>query len=316
MYLSASLLTYNGAAYIKKQLDSILSQTKQVDEIVICDDGSTDDTLSIVKAYQDRFPGLIHIYENEHQLGSTKNMEKCLGRTKGDIVFLADQDDIWLSHKVASICSFFETNPNAEAVFSNAFLINAADEQLADLTLWDIIGYPQNKLAKEINLFEFLYRVDNIVTGAGLAIKNVKQLLTIPFPKVPGLIHDGWMALYYASRGKLMFCAEKLFEYRIHAAQQMGGNTSDPNGLLQMNMNLFESTIDTSSFEKTKAYWNRLEQNIRVQNALTREYQAIGADQQAILQQLQVQLKYYYELGGKAYPVRAKLRRIKKAMGS
>ncbi len=142
MYLSASVLTYNGAAYIKKQLDSILTQTQMVDEIVICDDGSTDNTISIIRDYQNNYPNLIHLYQNEQQLGSTKNMEKCLGLVKGDIVFLADQDDIWLPHKVASLCAFFEANPSIDAVFSNATLINETDAVLPELHLWDIIGFP------------------------------------------------------------------------------------------------------------------------------------------------------------------------------
>lgn len=315
MYLSASLLTYNGAAYIKKQLDSILTQTKKVDEIVICDDGSTDDTISMIKAYQNQYPGIIHLYQNGQQLGSTKNMEKCLGLVKGDIVFLADQDDIWLPHKVATLCTYFEDHPHIDAVFSNALLINENDEVMQDMALWDIIGFPQATLPKGFNLFEFLYRVDNIVTGAGLAIKNVKSLLSVPFPNVKGLLHDGWIALYYASRGKLNHCNENLFHYRIHAAQQMGGNTKDPKGLLQMNLNLFESTINTSTFTNTKAFWNRLEQNLRVQNALAIAYQKIGVDDTALRNKLQAQLKKDYASGGTAYPVRTKLRSIKKRLG-
>ncbi len=315
MYLSASVLTYNGAAYIKKQLDSILTQTQMVDEIVICDDGSTDNTISIIRDYQNNYPNLIHLYQNEQQLGSTKNMEKCLGLVKGDIVFLADQDDIWLPHKVASLFAFFEANPSIDAVFSNATLINEVDAVLPELHLWDIIGFPEATLPAEFNLFEFLYRVDNIVTGAGLAIKNVGPLLAQPFPTVQGLLHDGWIALYYASQGKLAYFREALFQYRIHAAQQMGGNTRDPKGLLQMNMDLFESKINTSSFTSTKASWNRLEQNLRVQNALSTAYQKIGVDDIVLHNKMQRQLKNNYELGGAAYPVRTKLRSIKKRLG-
>jgi glycosyltransferase involved in cell wall biosynthesis len=331
MYLSASVLTYNGAAYIKKQLDSILTQTQKVDEIVICDDGSTDDTISIIQAYQNNYPGTIHLYQNEQQLGSTKNMEKCLGLVKGDIVFLADQDDSWLPNKVATLCAFFEANPNMDAVFSNATLINEKDAVLPELKLWDIIGFPEatlnstlntipnsksnSTLTSEFNLFEFLYRVDNIVTGAGLAIRNHKALLTQPFPTVKGLLHDGWIALYYASQGKLAYCKDTLFQYRIHAAQQMGGNTTDPAGLLEMNQNLYASIINTNRFVQTKAYWNRLEQNLRLQNALTTAYQKIGVDTTELRKKMETQLKYYYELGGAAYPVRAKLRSIKKRLG-
>ena len=323
MYLSASLLTYNGAAYIKKQLDSILMQTQKVDEIVICDDGSTDETIDIIQAYQNAYPGIIHLYQNEQQLGSTKNMEKCLGLTKGDIIFLADQDDIWLPNKVDTICTFFERHPNIDAVFSNAVLINEKDEIIQDMALWDIIGFPEATLNSrpnstpktEFNLFEFLYRVDNIVTGAGLAIKNVQQLLLQPFPTVQGLLHDGWIALYYASQGKLAYCTEKLFQYRIHAAQQMGGNTVDPEGLLEMNRNLYASTINTDSFETTKAYWNRLEQNLRVQEALNPSYQKMGIDDTLLHNKMLAQLENYYELGGAAYPVRTRLRSIKKKIG-
>ncbi len=315
MYLSASLLTYNGAAYIKKQLDSILTQTQKVDEIVICDDGSTDDTIAIIEDYQNNYPNLIHLYQNEQQLGSTKNMEKCLGLVKGDIVFLADQDDIWLPHKVSTLCTYFEAHPHIDAVFSNGLLINENDEVMQDMALWDIIGFPEATLPKGFNLFDFLYRVDNIVTGAGMAIKNVKSLLNIPFPNVKGLLHDGWIALYYASRGKLNYCNENLFQYRIHAAQQMGGNTRDPKGLLEMNLNLFESKINTGSFTNTKAYWNRLEQNLRVQKGLANNYQRMGVEATALHQKMEMQLKHYYELGGAAYPVRTKLRSIKKRLG-
>jgi glycosyltransferase involved in cell wall biosynthesis len=315
MYLSASLLTYNGAAFLKKQLDSILNQTLKVDEIVICDDGSTDQTIDIIQTFQNAYPGIIHLYQNEQQLGSTKNMEKCLGIAKGDLVFLADQDDIWLPHKVASICAYFEAHPNINAVFSNALLINEKDEVLQDMALWDIIGFPHATLPRTFNLFEFLYRVDNIVTGAGLAIRNHKALLNQPFPTIKGLLHDGWIALYYATQGKLAFCAEALFQYRIHAAQQMGGNISDPAGLLKLNRQIYESILDTSSFEKIKASWNRLEQNMRVQNALAAAYQKMGVDTTELQKKMEMQLKDYYELGEAVYPVRTKLRSIKKSLG-
>jgi glycosyltransferase involved in cell wall biosynthesis len=315
MYLSASLLTYNGAAYIKKQLDSMLRQTKKIDEIVICDDGSTDDTIQIIKAYQAQYPGIIHLYQSEKQLGSTKNMERCLGLTSGDLVFLADQDDIWLPNKVARLYTFFEAHPNAEAVFSNAELINEADILIPNLHLWDIIGFPQKNLPNNLDFFDFLSRVDNIVTGAGLAIKNVKQLLTTPFPNVQGLLHDGWIALYYSSKGRLSYCDEILFQYRIHPAQQMGGNIADPNGLLKMNLDLFESRMDTSSFVKTKAYWNRMEQNLRVQNALKSNYQTLDIDHIALINKMDLQINKFYKVGASVYPLRAKLRNIKKAMG-
>ena len=95
----------------------------------------------------------------------------------------------------------------------------------------------------------------------------------------------------------------------------MGGNTTDPKGLLEMNQNLYASIINTHSFAQTKAYWNRLEQNLRVQNALTAAYQKIGVDTTALRKKMETQLKDNYELGGAAYPVRKRLRSIKKRLG-
>ena len=181
--------------------------------------------------------------------------------------------------------------------------------------LWDIIGFPQKDLPKNLDYFDYLCRVDNMVTGAGLVIKNVKQLLTIPFPNEKGLLHDGWIGLYYSSKGKLSYCDEILFQYRIHPSQQMGGNITDPDGLLKMNLDLFESSIDTSSFTKTKAYWNRIEQNLRLQNTLSISYQKMEIDENTIQQKLQLQLNDFYKKGRKAYPLMARLRTIKKAMG-
>ena len=121
--------------------------------------------------------------------------------------------------------------------------------------------------------------------------------------------------MYYSSKGRLSYCDEILFQYRIHPAQQMGGNIADPNGLLKMNLDLFESSIDTSSFAKTKAYWNRMEQNLRVQNALKSNYQTLDIDHIALINKMDLQINKFYKVGASIYPLRAKLRTIKKAMG-
>jgi hypothetical protein len=95
----------------------------------------------------------------------------------------------------------------------------------------------------------------------------------------------------------------------------MGGNIADPNGLLKMNLDLFESRMDTSSFVKTKAYWNRMEQNLRVQNALKSNYQTLDIDHIALINKMELQINKFYKVGASIYPLRAKLRNIKKAMG-
>ncbi len=90
--ISIALCTYNGAAYIAEQLDSILGQTLPPDEIVIVDDGSTDDTPGIVREYAEKY-GNIHFFENEDRLGFVRNFSRAISLTKGDYVALSDQDD-------------------------------------------------------------------------------------------------------------------------------------------------------------------------------------------------------------------------------
>jgi glycosyltransferase involved in cell wall biosynthesis len=98
--ISVAICTYNGEKFLKQQLDSILLQTVCVNEIIICDDISTDSTIEILEAYQNKYPSLIKIFRNEKTLMTVKNFEKAITLTTGDIIFLADQDDIWCLNKV------------------------------------------------------------------------------------------------------------------------------------------------------------------------------------------------------------------------
>jgi glycosyltransferase involved in cell wall biosynthesis len=95
MKLSVAMCTYNGAQYIEKQLLSILNQELPINEIVICDDGSNDDTLEKVENIAANYQDVAwKILQNAPQLGVTKNFEKAITLCTGDIIFLSDQDDI------------------------------------------------------------------------------------------------------------------------------------------------------------------------------------------------------------------------------
>ena len=103
--VSVCIATHNGGKYIKEQLDSILCQLNNNDEIIISDDGSSDDTLQQILSYNDP---RIHIYQIVHQMKGmrphyyvTKNFENALRQVTGDYIFLADQDDVWMPNKVS-----------------------------------------------------------------------------------------------------------------------------------------------------------------------------------------------------------------------
>lgn len=257
MKLSVSMITFQGAAYLKAQMDSILGQSIPVQEIIVCDDGSTDGTREILASYAAENPQ-IQLHFNEKNLGTVANMQQCLRKTTGDLVFLADQDDVWLPSKVEKTLAFFQENPEADAVFSNADIIDEVGETQFGMTLWDIIGFPYG----QVDLTDFEMRVDNVVTGAGLAFKRNQELLEKDIPQIPGLLHDGWIGLYFAAKNALKANPQKLFQYRSHANQQVGGKIKERQALLDFNLALYDGVPVMKDFATWKAAMKRLFTNL------------------------------------------------------
>ncbi|HKO77023.1 MAG TPA: glycosyltransferase family 2 protein [Flavobacterium sp.] len=222
MKTSVAMCTYNGEKHIKKQLDSILNQSLAIDEIIICDDGSNDKTIEIIIQFQLEHPNKISLHRNPINLKSNKNFEKAISLCSGDYIFLSDQDDIWKKNKVEKIIQYFLKNESAEAVFSNAGLINEDNKKFTNISLWDSKGFMENQLSKPIDLFEHIKFKSNTVTGATLCIKQEIKSLILPIPDIPKFYHDEWIAIIIASRRKLEYLSDELISYRIHSGQQIG----------------------------------------------------------------------------------------------
>jgi len=219
---SVAICTYNGELFLKKQIDSILSQTRSVDEIIVCDDRSTDATVDILNSYKEKYPNLFHIYINEKNLRSVKNFEKALSLCNNEIIFLSDQDDIWVDNKVEKYLSHFDKNPEISVIASNGFGIDEKDQILDVITIWDVISFIR-KEGKKLDYFEIISFSGNVATGATMALKKDFLQKTIPFPQVLEFHHDEWIALIAASEGKFDFIDDKTFYYRQHVNQQVGG---------------------------------------------------------------------------------------------
>lgn len=223
MKISVALCTYNGAQHLSLQLESILNQMTPVHEMIICDDGSQDDTISIINSFQILHPGIIQLHQNEDNLGAKKNFEKALSLSTGDLIFLSDQDDIWLPHKVSATIDFFERNPAATVVFSNGNIINNQGEPIPS-TIWESLGFSQ-KLRDDIGpskIFELLIRINNMVTGAALCLRKEACSYLLPFYCPHHYWHDYWIALAAACKNGLYFLEDELILYRLHNNQQAG----------------------------------------------------------------------------------------------
>lgn len=219
MRISVALCTYNGSQYIKQQLDSILNQTQLVDEIIVCDDISRDDTIKIIESYN--LPE-IKIYVNQKNLGSVKNFEKAIKLCSGDIIFLADQDDIWLHNKVEVLINYFKLNKNISVLATNGFCINEKNEVLEHYTVWDVPEFFREKNIP-FQYFDLMNFTVNIATGASMAVRKNYIETILPIPTIKEMFHDEWFALNAAKINSFELLNDKLFSYRIHSNQQVGG---------------------------------------------------------------------------------------------
>jgi glycosyltransferase involved in cell wall biosynthesis len=221
--ISVAMCTYNGARYLSEQLKSIADQTTQVDELVVCDDRSKDETIQIIEAFAatSKFP--VHIHVNEENLGSTRNFEKCLSLCQGEIIILTDQDDRWRDDKVEKQVAYLDAHPDIDAVFSDAMLMDG-DSKPTGRTIWQEIEFDSRlqQKWKAGKPHEILF-TGFVVTGATLAVRKSCLKRLMPFPTgIPDLIHDAWIAMVLSLQTKIDFINECFIFYRMHASQQVG----------------------------------------------------------------------------------------------
>ena len=224
MKLSVALCTFNGEKFLKKQLDSILNQSINVNEIIVCDDQSTDSTKEILDSYVKNHPNLFKIYHNKKNLRSNKNFEKAIKLTTGDYIFLSDQDDIWKENKVEETLTIFKKNKEALGVFSNADLIDENENLISKTkSLWDSVHFFEEYIPKPINLNDLLIYRGNFLTGATLCIKKEVKEFCFPFRTIEKrFLHDEWFAYILSKRKSLFYSTKKLISYRVHNNQQIG----------------------------------------------------------------------------------------------
>lgn len=220
--VSVALCTYNGAAYVEEQLRSILAQTVLPDELVISDDGSTDDTLALVSQVLDELdvPIRAEIIANASPLGVVANFQQAMIAATCDIVVLCDQDDVWHPDRVAVAVAAFEKSPGIMLVHSDARLIDGAGTPLGH-TLFDALGVSARERAEAAagdELAGLLRR--NLVTGAAAAVRRVVVAAAVPFPAL--WVHDEWVAVIAASIGEGVLLDETLVDYRQHGSNQIG----------------------------------------------------------------------------------------------
>ena len=206
------LATYNGEQYLKEQLDSILAQSYNEFRLLISDDASTDDTVRILKEYEEKDTRITVFFQKENS-GVIKNFEFLLERVENEYYMFSDQDDIWKEDKIEkSIKKIEETDRDLEVVDS--------DLNVTYKSYWKLKGI-YNKI-KKYNNFESLY-LNNFVTGCTIISKKEFIRDVLPLPNTSKFVlHDYWIPLVLSQKHKISYIEEPLIKYRQHKNNKIG----------------------------------------------------------------------------------------------
>lgn len=208
------LATYNGANFLKIQLESIVNQSHTNWKLLIRDDGSTDDTVSIIQLYCQKYPEkMIWINDGKGNVGPKTNFSILMENSNSDYIFFADQDDFWLPQKIEITLKKIIAIENNQKeipcfVFSD---LSMADENLNIVahSLWK-----KDKLnPKRVALGNLL--MQNVPYGCAMAVN--KTLLNIGTPiSSKAILHDHWLVLLAAATGRISHLDEPTILHRIH----------------------------------------------------------------------------------------------------
>lgn len=224
--ISVAMCTYNGEAFLKEQLESILAQTVPPSELVVCDDCSKDATLEILSTFKEKCNFPVIIITNTNNIGINKNFENAIAHCSGEFIAFADQDDIWQPTKIEEIINAFQNNQDCGYIFSDADLIDEHGRPIGR-SLWQSIRFNQKRCNKYIadKQLEVMLRDGNFIYGMTMAFRSNFKNIVIPIASrsFADCTHDVWISLILSAIGAYGVPIQKpLVMYRQHEKQLAG----------------------------------------------------------------------------------------------
>lgn len=209
--ISVCIATYQGRRYVGSQLRSILEQLSAQDEIIVVDDYSTDGTYSEVCAMQDH---RLTVLQNAKNEGVLRSFEKALSHSSGEIIFLSDQDDLWLPNKVKIVLDAFASDLGLTLVASDAILIDEDGTKIGD-SFYGQRGKFRAGLWANLLIGKF--------HGCTMAFRSSLLRNALPFPRDTRVHHDTWIGCMNAiTGGRTRYIQEPLVAYRRHSTNVTG----------------------------------------------------------------------------------------------
>lgn len=214
MHVSVAMASYNGERFIEEQLRSVLEQLGRDDEIVIVDDASTDRTRERIAALAD---SRIRLHVNDRNEGVLRSFERALRMASGTIVFLADQDDVWLPGKRAALCKALRGSDDVTVVLSDAQIVDADGTVVAPSFMALRGGFRAGVLPTLIK---------NRYLGCAMAFK--RELLDVALPIPPDVpMHDMWLGAVSWFVGRTVYVDRPLMQYRRHSTNVSPSRRAD-----------------------------------------------------------------------------------------
>jgi len=249
------LSTFNGADYLDEQLASIAAQDIDEWQLIIRDDGSTDDSVSIIKAFVLKYPDKVFfISDGSSRLGVVASYECLLAESRSQYIAFCDQDDVWLPDKLKKLTDCIQhleriNKPDMPVlVHSDLYVVNENLKELAD-SFWQY----QKLNPKKMQSLERLL-VQNCVTGCASLFNRSLREMVLPIPK-DVIMHDWWISLIAISNGKIYHINSKTVKYRQYAGNVIGAKKWSFGYIMQSisrNRDLYKKSI-TKTRNQAKA---------------------------------------------------------------
>ncbi|MEO7984033.1 MAG: glycosyltransferase [Bacteroidota bacterium] len=201
--VSIALCTYNSGDFLATLLESLLQQSWKKIEIVCCDDKSTDNTVNVLEQFRHQYPAIFKIYVNEKNLGYIKNFEQCLSLCSGDLIAIADHDDIWKPGKIETLVNGIG---DAMMVYSDSVYIDKNGKEM-EKKLSDTFRLHTHPHPNAFVFYDFTW-------GHTMLLKKELLAYALPIPaKIP---YDTWLAYTAASISQVNYVDEVLTYWRQH----------------------------------------------------------------------------------------------------
>jgi glycosyltransferase involved in cell wall biosynthesis len=214
------MCVYNGARYLQSQLDSIAAQTELPSRLVVVDDASTDGSWELLQRWRHNAPFEVLLHRNDANLGVVRNFERAVGLIDQDIIFLADQDDVWYPGKLAAFVDRFAADADLGLLHSDADLIDDKGSLLGRRLFETLLVTHEERAEVAAGRAWRVYAKRNLVTGAACAFRRELMVHALPFS--PHWVHDEWIAFTAALISKVELLDSPTMAYRLHGNNTVG----------------------------------------------------------------------------------------------